>query len=190
MRRIRKLLACGAGIVAFAGATSAAAQYYPGYGYPNTYGNGAPGMGGYGYDPYGYGGSQAVVSQCTIAVQARLNGGYGGYGSGYGYGYAPNGYGSNGYSYAPNGYGAGRVLGVSRVEPRAQGGFNVRGVAASGRPAGYGSTPNSPVDLVWRCKTDARGAIVDIDVSRAQSNYGYNYAPQNYDYSPYGYQRY
>jgi hypothetical protein len=198
MRLMTRVLASGAGIAALAGAAPASAQYYPGNGYSNPYGYGAPGpSGGYGYDPYGYGGngqpygygtnSQVVVSQCTNAVQARLNGGYNGY-NGYG-GY--NGYNGAPNGFAPYGYGVGRVLGVSRVEPRSQGGFNVRGVATSGRSANYGSTPNSRVDLVWRCRTDARGAIIDIDVNPAQSNYGYNYAPGNDNYySPYGYQRY
>ena len=44
---------------------------------------------------------------------------------------APKGY-SNG------GYGAGgRVLGISRVEPRSSGGLTIRGVANSGNNGGY-----------------------------------------------------
>lgn len=179
MRAITKLVAGSVAMAALAAAAPAAAQYYPGTGYPG-YGNGMPGGGygyGYGYNnPYGYGvDSQTAVNQCASAVQARLSGGYGAYGGGYGY----NGYG---------GYGGGRVLGISRVEQRAEGGVTVRGVATSGY-AGYGYAPNTP-DLVWRCRTDFRGVVVDVDVNRAQRNYGYQYTPWNNDYSQYGYYRY
>ena len=68
------------------------------------------------------------------AVQARLGGG-----GGYGY----NGYGYNGYG-NPGGYGGGRVLGISRVETRSNGGLTVHGVANSGRYAGYGYGDQGP----------------------------------------------
>jgi hypothetical protein len=176
MKAITKFLAAGAAIAAFASAAPAAAQYMPGYG--NPYGYGSPYGAPYG-SPYGYGmNSQVVVSQCANAVQARLNGGYGGYG-------AYGGYGNYGYNGA---YGGGRVLGISRVEPRRDGGFSVRGVATSGY-ATYGYAPNAP-NLVWRCRTDFRGAIVDIDVDPAQRNYRFEYSPWTQDYSQYGYERY
>ena len=183
MKAITKFLAGGVAIATLAVAAPAAAQYFPGYGSP--YGYGMPGMGGYGgYSPYGYGvNSQVIVNQCANAVQARLSGGYGGYGS-YGGGYG--GYGAYG-----GGYGGARVLGISRVEQGLAGAFNVHGVATSGRYGG-GYTPNSPVDLVWKCKADQRGAIIGIDVHAAEPNYGgyNNYTPWNYDYSQYGYSRY
>ena len=195
MKAITKFLAGGVAIAALASAAPAAAQYYPGYGSP--YGYGYPGYGngnvvgqvinqvlggGYGYNGYGYGAnSQAAVSQCVGAVQARLSGG--GYG---GYGY--NGYGYNGA------YGRGRVLGISRVEQRSNGGLTVRGVANSGRYMGaYGYNGQQQVDLTFKCKTDYRGFVTDVDIDRAQSNYGYNYQPYSnngYDYSQYGYRRY
>jgi hypothetical protein len=115
---------------------------------------------------------------------------------GYGYGY-PNGGNvvgqvinqvlGGGYGY--NSYGGGRVLGISRVEPRSNGGLTVRGVASSGRYAGYGQ---GQVDLTWKCKVDSRGYVSNIDLNRVSSNYGYgNYSPyNNYDYSQYGYRRY
>ena len=103
MRDVMKLLIGGAGLAALAGAAPAAAQYYPGYGSP---------YGGYGYNP-GVN-NQVAINQCAAAAQQRLGGGYGGYGY-------------NGYGYA-----GGRVLGISRVEPRPNG-FVVRGVATSGR---------------------------------------------------------
>ena len=118
------------------------------------------------YGGYGYAAnSQVVVNQCANAVQARLAG-YGGYG-----------------------YGGGRVLGISSVSPRADGGIAVRGVAASGRYGGYGYA-QSP-DLTWRCRTDFRGYIREVTVNRAAPAYGYgSYTPWNYDYSQYGYRRY
>jgi hypothetical protein len=193
MKAVTKFLAGGVAAAALFGAAPAAAQYYPGYGNPG-YGYGNPvgqvinQVPGAGYGGYGYGvNSQAVVGQCTNAVQARLNGGYGG-----GYG----GYGSNGYA-SPYGYGGGaRVLGVSRVEPRSGGGLTVHGVASTGRYGGsnYGYGGQSQVDLVWRCRTDYRGFITGISVDAAERNYGNNYAPYNnynaYDYSQYGYRRY
>ena len=119
-------------------------------------------MGGYGYGAN----SQMVVNQCANAVQQRL-GGYGGYG-----------------------YGGGRVLGISSVSPRDDGGIAVRGVATSGRYGGYGYGQQTP-DLTWRCRTDFRGYIREVTVNRAMPSYGYgSYTPWNYDYSQYGYRRY
>jgi hypothetical protein len=188
MKAITKVLAGGVAIAALASAAPAAAQYYPGYGY--GYGGNPVGAiinqvlgGGYGYGGYGAN-SQAVVNQCASAVQARLSGGA--------YGYGSNGY---GYGYNSSAYGGGRVLGISRVESRSSGGLTVRGVATSGRYGAYGYGAQAPVDLTWKCKTDYRGFITDIDVNRAERNYGYNYNNNytpwgNYDYSQYGYRRY
>ncbi|HEV8407795.1 MAG TPA: hypothetical protein VGQ34_07635 [Sphingomicrobium sp.] len=189
MVAITKYLGVGIAAGALAGATPVAAQYSPGYGSP--YGNGSPygygspyGGNPYGYSPqgYGYGNNQAMISQCTSAVQARLSGGYGGYGANP---YGPNPYGGGAYGGGP--YGGGRVVGVSRVEPDRNGGFTVRGVATSGYSAyGYANSPN----LVWLCRTDFRGVVIDVEVERARPNNGYRNPPGNYDYSPYGYQRY
>lgn len=172
MKAVTKFLVGGVGLAALASAAPAAAQYYPGYGYGYPNGGNVVGQvlnqvlgNGYGYNGYGANG-QGAVNQCAAAVQARLGGGYG-----------------------SNGYGGGRVLGISRVEPRSNGGVTVRGVATSGRYAAYG---NAQVDLTWKCKTDYRGFVTDVDVDRAQSNYGYGTATpyNNYDYSQYGYRRY
>jgi hypothetical protein len=182
MRVLTKVIAGGVAAAALICAAPAAAQYYPGYpGY--GYGGNPVGQiinqvfgGGYGYN------QQALVSQCAAAVQQRLSGGYGGYGSGY-----------SRYSYGPGAH----VLGVSRVEPRSSGGLTVRGVATSGRFAGYGYGygGQDQVDLTWKCRADYRGFITDIDVDPARGNPGYgNYQPYNndynYDYSQYGYHRY
>jgi hypothetical protein len=180
MRAITKILAGGAAIAAVASAAPAAAQYYPGYGYPgygygsgNVIGQVLNDVLGNGYGNYGAN-SQVAVNQCAAAVQQRLSGGY-------------IGYGYNNYAYN-NGA---RVLGISRVEPRNNGEMMVRGVANSGRYA-YGYNGQGQVDLTWKCRVDYRGFIRDIDINRAQSNYGYgNYTPyNNYDYSQYGYRRY
>ena len=172
MKAVTRILAGGVAAAAIGCAAPAAAQYYPGQGY--GYG------GGYGSSGYGYNGGmnqQAAVNQCAAAAQQRLGGGYG----------------YNGYGYNNEGYGRGRVLGISRVEPRPDGGVTVRGVATSGRYGGYGYNGQTP-DLTWRCRTDYRGFVVNVDVRPAQRNYGYgnyNYQPYNpYDYSQYGYQRY
>ena len=181
MRAITTFLAGGIAIAALGAASPAAAQYYPGYGYQG-YGYGSPyganvigqvlnGVLGNGYGANG----QVAVNQCAAAVQQRLGGGYGG------------GYGYNGYANA-----GGRVLGISRVEPRGNGELLVRGVANSGR---YGYNGQSQVDLTWKCRVDYRGFVRDIDINRAQTNYGYGYnqgyTPYNgYDYSQYGYRRY
>jgi hypothetical protein len=111
----------------------------------------------------GYGfNQQAVTSVCANAVQARLNGGYG---------------------YRGYGYGGGRVLGISRVEQRDSGrGLRVWGVASSGY--NYRGGP----DLVWSCRTDWRGYVVDVDIKRGAPAYGYT--PWGDNYAPYGYRRY
>jgi len=189
MKAVTRILAGGVTAAALVCAAPAAAQYYPGYGGGIGQAIGQIfGGGGYGYNGYGYNGwnQQAIVNQCAAAVQQRLSGGYG-YNGGY------NGYngGYNNYAYG----GGGRVVGISRVEPRSNG-LTVRGVATSGRYAAYGNNgygAQAPVDLTWRCKADYRGYIADIDISPAQRNYGYgnNYQPYNqYDYSQYGYRRY
>ena len=173
MRAFTKVLAGGVVIAAMASAAPAMAQYYPGYGYGygSPYGGNVVGQvlnnvlgGGYG-NGYGYGvNSQVAVNQCAAAAQARLSGTYA-YGRPYGYG------------------GGARVLGITRVEPRGDGGLRIRGVATTG----YNASP----DLTFSCKTDYRGYIRDVDVNRGYGNYNYGYQPyNNYDYSQYGYRRY
>lgn len=190
MKALTKVLAGGIAAAAVFSAAPAAAQYYPYGGYGYGYGSGGVlgsiinsvvGQPAYGYGYNGYGNygmnQQAAVGQCTAAVQQRL----GGYAGGYGY----------------NGYAAGgRVLGISGVEPRGDGGLTIRGVASSGA-YGYGNQP----DLTFKCRTDYRGVVYNVDLNRASGAYGgYGYAqPYNYNnynnyngYStgPYGYSRY
>jgi len=162
MTAFSKLLAgCGA-VLALGIAAPAAAQYYPGYGggyqgYGSYQGYGGyPGNGG----GYGYGlNQQAIVNQCTAAVQQRLGG-----------------------------YGGGRVLGISSISPRDDGGIAVRGVASSGR-YGYGYGVRAPADLSWRCRTNGRGYIREVTVFAGNAGYG-NTTPYNGDFSEFGYRRY
>ena len=206
MRALKFVIAGGVAAAALMSAAPAAAQYYPGYGYGNQGGNVigqvlnqvlGGGYGGYG-GGYGQGmNQQAAVNQCAAAVQQRLSGGYGA-------GYAPyGGYGAYGNAYGQSGA---RVLGISRVEPRSNGGLTVRGVASSGMNAGYAYGYNGQaqgqVDLTWKCKVDYRGFVSDVDINRANRTNAYNYgtpygttpygtAPYSpYDYSQYGYRRY
>ena len=186
MTAVKVILAGGIAAAALMTAAPATAQYYPGNPYGGYGGGNVVGQvlnqvlgGGYGaYNGYGYQqvNNQAAVGQCVNAVQARLGGGYGAYG----------GYGYNQYA-----QGGARVLGISRVEPRSNG-LTVRGVATTGRNVAYGYN-NSQVDLTFKCRTDYRGYVVDVDIDRARSNYGSaytSYTPYTNDYSQYGYRRY
>lgn len=185
MTALKMILAGGVAAAALMSAAPASAQYYPGNPYGYGYGGGQVPGGGYGgYGAYGGNNSQAAISQCTAAVSQRLNrnqGGYGAYGGGYGaYG---------------GGYGGARVLGISRIEQSSNGGLTIRGVASSGVNAGYGGYGSGGTpDLTFRCRTDYRGFVVDVDVDRAQRNYGNAYSPYGgyggNDYSQYGYSRY
>lgn len=159
--------------------------YGGGYGSPYGSGYGSPYGGAYG-SPYGgsyggsygspYGGSynrggqvnQQAVGQCMGAVQQRLTSSYASY----------------------NGSQGARVLGVSDVQRRTNGGTLVSGVANSGRTAGYGNQPQ--VDLTFTCKTDAAGYVSSIEIGQAQyvSGQAPAYSPYGQDYSQYGYRRY
>jgi len=224
MKAVKTILAGGAALAALVSAAPASAQYYPGYGYGYGggdvlssvigsvitggygspygsrygYGYGSPygygSYGGYGYgSPYGYGGygtpygyggygsnygnrplagnSQYAIGQCMGAVQQRLNSTY------------------------PAGQGTAKVLGVSDVQPRNQGGMLVSGVANSGRSNAYGYNGQLPVDLTFTCKTDQSGQVSSIEVGQAAAatngTYGAPVAsPYANDYSAYGYRRY
>lgn len=151
MSAFSKIMTSVAGLAAVtAMAAPAAAQNYP-------YGGGSSGGvvgaiinsvigGGYGQYPqgnYGYGqvSQRQLVSQCAAATEQRLNAAYRGqgYGAPNGYNGYQNGYGNqNGYG-SQNGYatqGGARVVGITSVERRSNGGLKVRGLAMS---SAYGS---------------------------------------------------
>lgn len=181
MKAFTKVLAGAVALGAFAAAAPAAAQYYPGYGYGYGYpGYGYGGVvgsivnsvtrpfGGYGYNYNVPGASQVAANQCTAAVQQRL-GGYGGYGYGGGYG---------------------RVLGVTSVEIRGNGGYRVRGNATAGSGYGYGGGT-----VGFTCRTDPRGLVTDVSFNNGgygSGYYGNGYYGSGYvdPVEAYGYRRY
>lgn len=153
-----KFLIAGAGLAALAAAAPASAQYgYP-YGTYNPYGTYSPYTPGYG--AYGANITQVAASQCTAAVQARLNN-------------RTSIAGILGSLVGVNT--TGRVLTVSSVNPSSTR-VRVRGLASSGRmaynPYGYGyygalgSQYGQPADLSFRCDVDYTGRIRDIDIDR------------------------
>ncbi len=206
MRAFTKFLVGGAGLAALAAAAPAAAQYYPQYPGSPGGGYGYPG-GGYDYPGGGYGQGGVIgsildsilggrsyatneryaVEQCVRAVEHRINtrgfdnerGRYPQYGYGYGY--------NNRY---PSGYMGARVLNVTQVQRRSNGGLKVIGVATSGAPAyggygnpygggynpyggGYGNYGyNAGVaDARFDCTIDRYGRITDIDANRNRTGY-------------------
>jgi hypothetical protein len=166
-------------------APAAAQAYYP----PNS--GGVVGAiinsvtGGYGQYPMGnYGYQQvsqrALVQQCAVAAEQQLSGQY----RGQGYGaYNGRGY-QQGYGYQNDG--GARVLGITSVERRGNGGLSVRGVATSGAygqqaygQRGYrnqqGYAANVQADLSFNCKVNARGQITAIKLARNAVRYNRGY---------------
>ena len=204
MTIIRNILIGTAGIAAtIAFAAPAAAQGYP-YGYPQQQQGGVLGAiinsvtgGGYGRYPqgnYGYGqvSQRSAISQCAAAAEQRLNGGYRGqgYGAYNGYNGYQNGYGNQGqYGYGQQG--GGRVLGITNVERRNNGGLKVTGVASSGQSYGaygnqgynqgynngyqngygQGGYAQQQADLRFTCRVNLRGQVSELRISRNQSAY-------------------
>lgn len=152
MTIMTKMLAGGLGIAALAAAAPSAAQYQ--YGYTPPYGN------AYGYYANNPHVTQMAANQCAAAVQNRLAsrvGVAGILGSVLG---------------APAT--SGRVLTVTRADPRSNGTIRVRGLANSGRyaysPYGYGmygaAGAGYQADLSFKCDVDQFGRIRDIDIVR------------------------
>jgi hypothetical protein len=165
MTTFKTMMAGGLGLAALAAAAPASAQY--GYGYQQPYAN------PYGYqqpygNAYGYYGNRAnmtqvAASQCSAAVQARLN----------------NRVGIQGILGAVLGSNTtGRVLTISSAQPSSTR-IRVRGLASSGRYAynnygaygygAYGATGYgyaNAADLSFRCDVDYSGRVRDIDINR------------------------
>ena len=153
MRIMKTILAGGAGLAALAAAAPAAAQYgyanpygYSQYGYASPYGY----SNGYGYaNPYAAQSTASAAQQCSAAVQSRL--------------YNRNTIG--GIIGAVLGANTtGRVVSVTQVTPLQQT-IRVRGLASSGRYAGYGAygvgaygaLGYGQPDLSFKCDVDYRG---------------------------------
>lgn len=215
MKAVTKMLAGGLGIAALAAAAPAAAQYYPqpypqqGYpqpypqqGYPQQgYGQGYGNQGGVlgtildsllGGRRYAQNDRQAV-EQCVRAVEYRINtrgfdnqrGRYQNYGYGQGY--------NNQY----RNYQGARVVSVTDVDRRSNGGLRIRGLASSGAaPAygygnqgygygnqgygygnqgyGYGNQGyGQQADARFNCNVDRFGRIIDIDARRVSNSQYY-----------------
>jgi hypothetical protein len=150
------------------------------------YGQYPQGNYGYGQYPqgnYGYGqmNDRTAVGMCAAAAEQRISANYRGQpGYGYNNGYANNGY-QQGYDNGYNGQGA-RVLGITNVERRNNGGLRVSGVASSGRGYGYNqgynqgyngqnAYANQAADLRFTCKVNTRGQVSDVNISRNQVAY-------------------
>jgi hypothetical protein len=150
-----------------------------GYG---QYPQGAYGYGQYPQGNYGYGqtNQRAAVGMCAAAAEQRISGDYRQPGYGYNNGYANNGY-QPGYANGYNGQGD-RVIGITNVERRGNGGLKVSGVASSGRAYGYGNqgyngyngqyaNANQAADLRFSCNVNTRGQVSDVNISRNQVAY-------------------
>jgi hypothetical protein len=153
-------------------------QYPQGvYGY-GQYPQGAYGYGQYPQGNYGYGqtNQRAAVGMCAAAAEQRISASYRGQPS---YGY------NSGYQGYANGYNGqiGRVLGITNVEPRYNGGLKVSGIASSGSGYGYNGQgysnvyggqnayANQAADLRFTCKVNTLGQVTDVDIHRNQVGY-------------------
>jgi hypothetical protein len=197
MKALTKILTGGVGLVALVGAAAPAAAQYPGYGYGygggdvlgqiisqvlrgGTYGS----YGSYGYNPQR---ERYMVEQCARATEIRLQRNYGYAGSRYGGGYgSPYG----GYNQGYGGYNQARIVNITRVDRRNNGGVKIWGTATSGQGYGQGydgygqgyggyggyggyNTYNAAADLRFDCTIDYRGRITNIDINRNRYGVGY-----------------
>jgi len=199
MKAVSKILLGGAGFAALAAtAAPAAAQYgYPGQ-YGGQYGYGQGNVVGtildsiLGGRSYGQN-ERSSVEQCVRAVEHRINtrgfdnerGRYSNYGYGYGY--------DNQY----RNYQGARVLSVTEVQRRSNGGIKVIGLATTGMNGAYNGQYNGqyggqygygqqgyggqygygqqgyqmPADARFDCTIDRYGRITDIDAKRYRGGY-------------------
>ena len=197
MKAVSKILLGSAGFAALAMAAAPAAAQYPGngYGYPNSgYGYGQGNVVGTILDSI-LGGNRSygqndryAVEQCVRAVEYRINtrgfDNEGGRYTQYGYGY--------GYNNQYRNYNGARVLSVTEVRRRSNGGLKVIGLATSGMnngnggygygTNGYGYDQNgygqygyqANADARFDCSIDRYGRITNIDANRYNGgNYPY-----------------
>ncbi len=161
MTMMKTMIVGGAALAALASAAPSAAQY--GYGYANPYAN----TNQYGYantNQYGYNNNVTAVAaqRCSAAVQNRL--------------VRRTGNGIGGIVGALLGAqsSSGRVLSITQVTPN-RNSVRVRGLATSGRQAGYGAYGVGAYgaagygyqpDLSFRCDVDYRGYVRNVDINR------------------------
>jgi len=161
MTMMKTMLVGGAALAALATSAPSAAQYAYGYANPYAYAN------QYGYanaNPYAYNNNLTAVAaqRCSAAVQNRLirrtGSGIGGI-VGQLLGAQTN---------------TGRVLSITQVRPN-RSTIRVRGLATSGRVAGYGPYGAGAYgglgysyqpDLSFRCDVDYRGYVRNVDINR------------------------
>ena len=145
-------------------------------------------LGGGRYGAYGQGNDRVAVDQCARAAEARVSRDY----RTNGYSAYPQNYNDPRYpnqGYANNGNAMARVVGITSVERRSNG-LKITGVIDFGRShrygngngygnQGYGSQnyPNQgygnqaygynvQADLRFSCRTDYRGYVTNVDISR------------------------
>ncbi len=143
---MKTILAGAAGFAAMATAAPAAAQYA--YASPYAYAN-----------PYAASATTMATQRCSAAVQHRLS----------------RSTGVSGIVGALLGANTtGRVLSITQVVPR-RSVVRVRGLATSGRSAGYGPygvgaygalAYGYAPDLSFKCDVDYRGYVRDVDILR------------------------
>lgn len=142
MTHFAKLATGLTGLAALAAVSSPATAQTNPYNYGNNGGvigaivNAVTGYGQYPQGNYGYEqtSQRSSVEMCARTAEQRLNNDrrYGGYGNGYAQNGYSNGYGQSGYG--QSGYRSGgsfRVVGITNVERRVNGGLKVRGIASS-----------------------------------------------------------
>ncbi len=174
MSTFTNMLSGAAGLALIAGASPAAAQYAPNGGYNSGGVLGAvinSVLGGGSYGAYGQGADRNAVDQCARAAQARVS---------------AQGYGNRGYGYNQNGYNqasAARVVGITAVERRSNGGVKVSGLINSGlayyggsygnqdyRNRGYGNANYAngaqAADMSFSCRVDYRGYVSNVRIDR------------------------
>ena len=113
----------------------------------------------YGYNPYTAHATSMAASQCTAAVQNRL--------------YSRNGLAGILGSLIGVAGTTPRVVSITQVVPRSST-IRVRGLASSGRYAGYGpygvgaygALGYGQPDLSFSCSVDYRGYVRDVDINR------------------------
>ena len=150
MRMLTKILGGAAGLAALGAAAPAAAQWgYSPYAQP------------YAYSPYAVNPTTLATQQCAAAVQARLNN-------------RVSIQSILGAALGVNTAAQGRVISFTQVVPRSNR-VTVRGLATSGRMAGYGPYGVGAYgalgygyqpDLSFRCSVDYQGRVRDVDINR------------------------